>query len=52
VLTAIGYSISLFLGCELEWEKKKDRRWVWLHIEVELKEGLLDDIELICGDFR
>jgi hypothetical protein len=52
VLTAIGNSISSFLGCELEWEKKIDKRWVWLHVEVELKEGLLDEIELKCDDFR
>jgi hypothetical protein len=52
VLTAIGNSISSFLDCEIEWEKKTDRRWLWLHVEVELKEGFLDEIELKCDEFR
>jgi len=48
---SIGNKIGRFLGCEPEWETKMDRRYGWLQIEVDLRDGLIDKIELVFGGF-
>jgi hypothetical protein len=47
VLVSIGNKIGKYISCELDWAKKTDRQWAWVQIEVDLKEGMLDEIELV-----
>lgn len=43
--------MRVFLGLESRWDLKIDRRWAWLQIEVDLREGLDDKIDLVWGDY-
>jgi hypothetical protein len=51
VLKAIENRIGSFLSFEPGWESKVDRRWAWVHIEINMRLGLTEDIELVLGDF-
>jgi hypothetical protein len=51
VLISIGNKIGKFLSCEHDWDTKENKHWEWVQIEVDLREGLLDEIELVCGGF-
>jgi hypothetical protein len=52
VLISIGNQIGKFLSCETGWAKKVERHWAQVQIEVDLKEGLMDEIELVWGEFK
>lgn len=42
MLKSIGNKIGAFAGLEQNWEKKTDRRWAWVQVEKDLKQGLLE----------
>jgi hypothetical protein len=46
VLISIGNKIGKFLSYELDWDTKTNEHWAWVQLEVDLSEGLLDEIEL------
>lgn len=39
------------MGLEPSWDTKVDRRWAWLQIEVDLQNGLHDEIDLVWRNF-
>jgi len=42
----------MFLSYNLRWEMMVERGWAWVHISMDLKEGLIDEIELVWGNFN
>jgi hypothetical protein len=50
-LISIRNNKGKFISCELGWEMNIDRKWAWVQIEVGMREGLLDEIELVWGGF-
>jgi hypothetical protein len=44
ILASIGNQIGKFVGSDPSWESKYDRRWAWIQIEVDIRNGLLDEI--------
>jgi hypothetical protein len=49
-LEAIGNKIGSFIGLEPNWASKKDRRWAWIQVEVDVGEGLFGNVDIIFGD--
>jgi hypothetical protein len=43
--------LGKYIGCDPIWEMKTNYRWAWVQIEVDLKDGLVDKIELVWGGF-
>jgi hypothetical protein len=48
---SIANQIGRFIGCEPRWESNLDKRQGWIQIEVDLKAGLLDELDLVYGGF-
>jgi hypothetical protein len=46
-LEAIGNKLGSFVKLEPNWDSKKDRRWAWVLIEVDVREGLVGNIDLV-----
>jgi hypothetical protein len=46
-LEAIGNKLGSFVKLEPNWDSKKDRRWAWIMIEVDIREGLVGSIDLV-----
>jgi hypothetical protein len=46
-LEAIGNKLGSFVKLEPNWDSKKDRRWAWVMIEVDVREGLVGNIDLV-----
>jgi hypothetical protein len=51
-LRAIGNKLVHFVDLEPSWESKFDRRWAWVLIEVDITEGLVEKIDLVCNSFN
>jgi hypothetical protein len=51
ILECIGNKIGQFIRLDNEWESKPDRHWAWIQVEVDLKDGLLDEIELVLEGY-
>jgi hypothetical protein len=47
VLEAIGNKLGSFVKLEPNWDSKKDRRWAWIMVEVDVREGLVGNIDLV-----
>lgn len=50
-LIEIGNNVENFKGMEPSWETKVDRRWAWAQVEINLRDGLVENIKLVCGEF-
>ena len=46
-MKAIGNKLGRFNDLEEGWELKEDMHWVWVHVEVDLWEGLVGKLNLI-----
>jgi hypothetical protein len=49
-LEAIGDKLGSFVGLEPNWASKKDRRWAWIQVEVNVRDGLIGNLDLVLGD--
>jgi hypothetical protein len=34
-----------------KWDSKIDRRWEWIQVEVDIKEGLVGNVDIIFSEF-
>jgi hypothetical protein len=50
VFEFIGNKIGNFAGLEEWWEHKTDKRWAWILMEVDLRDGSLEEMELVYGN--
>jgi hypothetical protein len=50
-LEAIGNKIGSFVKLEPNWDSKKDHRWAWILVEVDVREGLVGTIDLVYVGF-
>jgi hypothetical protein len=48
-LEAIGNKIGIFIKLEPNWFSKPDRRWAWVQVEVDTREGLVGSMDLVMG---
>jgi hypothetical protein len=46
-LEAIGNKLGSFVKLEPNWDSKKDHRWAWILVEVDVREGLVGNIDLV-----
>lgn len=51
MLEFIGNIIGKFFKLEKDWNIKNDKHWAYLLVKVDLREGLLEEMELINGSF-
>jgi hypothetical protein len=49
-LEVIRNKIGTFVGLEPNWASKKDCRWAWIQVEVNIREGLVGSIDIVFGD--
>jgi hypothetical protein len=49
-LEAIGNEIGVFPNLKPNWDHNVDRRWAWVQVEVDLREGLVSNVYLVFGD--
>jgi hypothetical protein len=50
-LEAIKNKIGSFVKLEPNWDSKKDHRWAWILVEVDVREGLVGTIDLVYVGF-
>jgi hypothetical protein len=48
-LEAIGNKIGIFIKLEPNWFTKPNRRWAWVQVEVDTREGLVSSMDLVMG---
>jgi hypothetical protein len=48
-LEAIGKKLGVFSSLKPNWEVKADRRWAWIQVEVDLRDGLVINVDLVYG---
>jgi hypothetical protein len=46
----IGNKIGSFIGLEPNWASKTNRHWAWIQVEVDTREGLVGNVDIIFGD--
>jgi hypothetical protein len=51
VLKFIGNKVGDFIRLEKDWYSNMDQRWAWVEVEVDIKKGLLEEIELVFENF-
>jgi hypothetical protein len=49
-LEAIGNKLGVFVGLEPNWESKADCRWDWIQIEVDVRKGLVGNMDFVFGE--
>jgi hypothetical protein len=49
-LETIGNKLGAFVGLEPNWATKNDRRWAWIQVEVNVREGLVGSLDIVYGD--
>jgi hypothetical protein len=47
-----GEKIGTFCGLNSSWESTPDQRWAWVLIEVDLCEGMLEELDLVMGEHK
>jgi hypothetical protein len=47
---AIGNKLGSFVRPEPNWASKKDSRWAWIQVEVDVTEGLVKSIDIVFED--
>jgi hypothetical protein len=46
-LEVIGKKLGSFVKLQPKWESKKDRRWAWILIEVDVRKDLVGSTDLV-----
>jgi hypothetical protein len=49
-MEAIGNKLGSFVRLEPNWASRKDHRWAWIQVEVDLREGLVGSIDLVFAE--